>query len=69
MSMTRLILTDDAFHGGEPAPAPRARPSSIPCVASHAVPRREPDAPAGETPTSPISPAGISSRRPRPGEP
>lgn len=72
MSMTRLILTDDAFHGGEPLPRvvridAHAPPSGglysfIPCVASPAVPRQERDAPAGEAPPIPISPAGISSK-------
>lgn len=63
--MTRPILTDDAFHGGEPLP-----PRFIPTVTGPTAPTADRDAPAGEAPPAhPISPAGNSLRRARTGDP
>lgn len=66
MSMTRLILTDDAFHGGEPLPRAVALYPFIPSVTAPPVPTAARDAPAGEVaPTTLSSPAGLSSSRAR----
>lgn len=69
MSMTRLVLTDAAFHGGEPLPR-GARAGAlypfIPSVTAPPVPTAARDAPAGEVaPTTLSSPAGLSSSRAR----